>query len=165
MRRRLLFRAVASREEGFVRFVYAISVPLVAPFRPIVSDQPVGRDTGRVLEISSLIAMLLWFLAAYLLVTLIAIGFDQDGTPSRGIVNRRALPRRRSDYRITPMLTGAARGYFRGVPFPEAWIVGNPGVYAPTTTGEKPPIAGRISVVNAPFCCAGFRLNALPDQR
>jgi hypothetical protein len=70
---RVLFRAVASREEGFVRFVYAISVPLVAPFRPIVGDQPVGRDTGRVLEVSSLIAMLLWFMAAYLLVTLIAI--------------------------------------------------------------------------------------------
>jgi hypothetical protein len=70
---RVLFRAVASRNEGFVRFVYAVSVPFVAPFRPIVGDQSIGRDDRRVLEISSLIAMLILFLAAYLLVTLIDI--------------------------------------------------------------------------------------------
>jgi len=70
---RVLFRALASKEEGFVRFVYAISVPLVAPFRPIVADQSVGREGRRVIEVSSLIAMLLMFLGAYLLVTLIAI--------------------------------------------------------------------------------------------
>lgn len=72
---RVLFRALASREEGFVRFVYAISTPLVAPFRPIVTDQSVGREGRRVLEVSSLIAMLLIFLGAYLLVTLIDIVF------------------------------------------------------------------------------------------
>ena len=70
---RVLFRALASRDEGFVRFVYAVSVPLVAPFRPIVTDQSVGRDGKRVIEVSSLIAMLLLFLGAYLLVTLIDI--------------------------------------------------------------------------------------------
>jgi hypothetical protein len=70
---RVLFRALASREEGFVRFVYAISIPLVAPFRPIVTDQSVGRDGEHVLEVSSLIAMLLLFLGGYLLVTLIDI--------------------------------------------------------------------------------------------
>jgi hypothetical protein len=70
---RVLFRALASRDEGFVRFVYAVSVPLVAPFRPIVTDQAVGREGRHVIEVSSLIAMLLLFLAAYLLVTLIAI--------------------------------------------------------------------------------------------
>ena len=70
---RVLFRALASREEGFVRFVYTISVPLVAPFRPIVPDQVVGKDGRRVVEVSSLIAMLLLFLGAYLLVTLIGI--------------------------------------------------------------------------------------------
>ena len=70
---RVLFRALASREEGFVRFVYVISVPLVAPFRPVVPDQTVGGDGRHVLEVSSLIAMLLLFLGAYLLVTLIGI--------------------------------------------------------------------------------------------
>lgn len=70
---RVLFKALASREEGFVRFVYAVSVPLVAPFRPIVADQPIGKDGRRMFEVSSLIAMLLLFLGAYLLVTLIDI--------------------------------------------------------------------------------------------
>jgi YGGT family len=72
---RILFRVLASREEGFVRFIYAISGPLVGPFRPIVGDQPVGRESRRALEVSSLIAMLLIFLVAYLLVTLIDIIF------------------------------------------------------------------------------------------
>jgi hypothetical protein len=70
---RVFFRALGSRQEGFVRFVYAVSVPLVAPFRPIVSDQSVGRDGEHVLEVSSIIAMLMLFLGAYLLVTLIDI--------------------------------------------------------------------------------------------
>ena len=70
---RVLFRALGSGNEGFVRFVYAISIPLVGPFRPIVRDQPVGGDGRRVVEVSSLIAMVLLFLAAYLLVTLIGI--------------------------------------------------------------------------------------------
>ena len=70
---RVLFRAIASQEAGFVRLVYAISVPLVVPFRPIVPDQSLGRDGRRVVEICSLIAMLLLFLGAYLLVTLISI--------------------------------------------------------------------------------------------
>jgi uncharacterized protein YggT (Ycf19 family) len=70
---RVLFRALASREEGFVRFVYAISSPLVRPFRPIVTDASLGQEGRRVLEVSSIIAMLLIFLVAYLLVTLIGI--------------------------------------------------------------------------------------------
>jgi hypothetical protein len=70
---RVLFRALASKEQGFVRFVYVISVPLVAPFRPIIGDQSIGADGRRVIEVSSIIAMLLLFLGAYLLVTLISI--------------------------------------------------------------------------------------------
>jgi hypothetical protein len=70
---RVLFRALGSREAGFVRLVYGVSVPLVAPFRPIVPDQSLGRDARRVIEVSSLIAMLLLFLGAYMLVTLIDI--------------------------------------------------------------------------------------------
>ena len=70
---RVLFRALAPKEEGFVRFVYVISIPLVTPFPPIIADQSVGRDGRRVIELSSIIAMLLLFLGAYLLVTLIGI--------------------------------------------------------------------------------------------
>jgi uncharacterized protein YggT (Ycf19 family) len=76
---RVLFRALPSREEGFVRFVYLISVPFVAPFRPIVADQALGKDGRHLLEVSSLIAMLLLFLAAYLLVTLIGIVVGPPG--------------------------------------------------------------------------------------
>lgn len=70
---RVLFRALASTDAGFVRFIYYVSIPLVAPFRPIVADQTLGRDNNRVIEVSSIIAMLLLFLGAYLLVTLIGI--------------------------------------------------------------------------------------------
>jgi uncharacterized protein YggT (Ycf19 family) len=70
---RVLFRALASQEEGFVGFIYQISEPVVAPFRPIAPDQALGPEGRRVIEVSSLIAMLLIFLGAYLLVTLIGI--------------------------------------------------------------------------------------------
>jgi len=70
---RVLFRMLASTEAGFVKFVYRVSVPLVAPFSPIVADQPLGRDGRRVIDVSAIIAMILLFLGAYLLVTLISI--------------------------------------------------------------------------------------------
>jgi hypothetical protein len=89
---RVLFRLLASTEAGFVRFIYTVSGPVVAPFRPIASDLNLGRrgeaggsagsspapaptTDGRRIEVSSLIAMLLVFLGAYLLVTLIDIIF------------------------------------------------------------------------------------------
>lgn len=72
---RVLFRVLASTEAGFVRFIYLVSSPLVAPFRPIAADHGVGPDGRRLIEVSSLIAMLLVFLGAYLLVTLIDIIF------------------------------------------------------------------------------------------
>jgi uncharacterized protein YggT (Ycf19 family) len=76
---RVLFRALAAREEGFVRFIYMISDPLVAPFRPIIGDLAAGKERRNVIEVSSIVAMLLLFLAAYLLVTLIVIIFAPDG--------------------------------------------------------------------------------------
>ena len=76
---RVLFRALGAQEEGFVRFVYLISNPLVARFRPIIGDQAVGTERRHVIEVSSLVAMLLFFLAAYLLVMLISlIGWTGD---------------------------------------------------------------------------------------
>jgi uncharacterized protein YggT (Ycf19 family) len=72
---RLLFKALGAKDEGFVRFIYRISNPLVAPFRSIAADHSLPGEGGRVLEISSLIALLIIFLAVYLFVTLIAIIF------------------------------------------------------------------------------------------
>ncbi len=67
---RVVFRAAAAVETGFVSFIYGLSAPLVAPFRGITADY-VSR--GNVVEISSLIAMLVYLMAAYLVVKLVRI--------------------------------------------------------------------------------------------
>jgi uncharacterized protein YggT (Ycf19 family) len=67
---RVLFRALAAVDTGFVAFIYAVSDPLVAPFRGIVADY-VRR--GNVIEIGSLIAMGVYLLAAVLVVRLLRI--------------------------------------------------------------------------------------------
>jgi len=66
----VVFRAVAANDVGFVSFIYTLSDPLVAPFRGITDDY-VRR--GNVVEIWSIIAMLVYAIAGYLVVKLIRI--------------------------------------------------------------------------------------------
>jgi hypothetical protein len=67
---RVVFRALAAVDTGFVSVIYAVSDPLVAPFRGIVTDY---ARRGNVIEVGSLIAMGVYLLAAVLVVRLLRI--------------------------------------------------------------------------------------------
>jgi hypothetical protein len=67
---RVVFRTAAAVDTGFVSFIYGVSAPLVAPFRGITPDYV---SKANVVEIGSLIAMLVYLIAAYLVVKLARI--------------------------------------------------------------------------------------------
>jgi uncharacterized protein YggT (Ycf19 family) len=77
----------ANADVGFVRFVYGVSAPLVAPFQGIFST-PVSHTN--VLELSSLVALAVYALVAWGIVRLIFILGRQPGTATptrhRGVV-------------------------------------------------------------------------------
>ena len=69
---RVLLKALAANPvAGFVRFMYDVSAPLVAPFRGIVRDVTMGN--GGLLEVWSVIAMVVYLLAAYLVARFVRI--------------------------------------------------------------------------------------------
>lgn len=80
---RVLFRALAAVDTGFVSVISGVSDPLVSPFRGIVADYVRG---GNVLEVGSLIAMGVYLLAAALVVRLLRIVISPRGDMDGGAV-------------------------------------------------------------------------------
>lgn len=65
---RLLFRLLGANEDnGFITFLYSLSHVFVGPFNGIFNDQALGRS---VFELSTLIAMLVYALIAWGIVSL-----------------------------------------------------------------------------------------------
>jgi len=66
---RVMFRALASSNTGFVSFIYGLGGALVAPFRGIAN----WTSGTTVVEVGSIIAMVVYLLAAYLVIKLVRI--------------------------------------------------------------------------------------------
>lgn len=72
---RFIFRLLSANPTAdFVDWVYDTSAPLLDPFRGIF--RPLIIEPGYVLEISTLIAMLIYGLAGYAIVTIITTVID-----------------------------------------------------------------------------------------
>jgi hypothetical protein len=85
---RFLFRLLgANRFSGFVSFLYGLSHVFVAPFNGIFNDQALGSHS--VFEISTLLAMLIYALLAWGLVSLGRVLFGPTLTGRQSITTTR----------------------------------------------------------------------------
>jgi uncharacterized membrane protein len=85
---RFVFRLLgANRFSGFVSFLYGLSHVFVAPFNGIFNDQALGSHS--VLEVSTLIAMLIYALLAWGLVSLGRVLFASNLTGRQSITTTR----------------------------------------------------------------------------
>ncbi len=85
---RFVFRLLgANRFNGFVSFLYDLSHVFVAPFNGIFNDQALGSHS--VLEVSTLIAMLIYALLAWGLVSLGRVLFASNLTGRQSITTTR----------------------------------------------------------------------------
>ncbi len=78
----------ANTTSSFVRFVYNTTAAFVAPFRGIFSDSVSGNN---VLEVSTVVAIVVWALVAFFITWLLGILL---GGPSRGVREYRRDVRR-----------------------------------------------------------------------
>ncbi len=69
----------ANADVGFVRFVYGVSAPLVAPFQGIFATP---TSQSNVLELSSLVAIVVYAVIAWALVRVVLIIGRQGGMPT-----------------------------------------------------------------------------------
>lgn len=78
----------ANTASSFVSFIYNATVAFVAPFRGIFSDSASGSN---VLEVSTIVAIVVWALIAFFVTWLLGIVL---GGPSRGVREYRRTSRR-----------------------------------------------------------------------
>ncbi len=73
---RLIFRLLgANQENGFISFLYGLSHIFVGPFNGIFNDPPIGRAGVSFFEVSTVIAMLIYALIAWGIVSLARVVF------------------------------------------------------------------------------------------
>lgn len=69
---RVILKLIAANPaSGFARFIYAVTVPLTAPFRNIVAAPTAAN--GSTLEISSLFAIAIYLIVCWLLMRLLQL--------------------------------------------------------------------------------------------
>jgi YggT family protein len=79
---RLVLKLLAANPlAGFSKFIYGLTDVFMAPFRNLLPN--VGGDSGAVLEMSTVIAIIVYALIGWALVRLVAIMFFRNVTVSR----------------------------------------------------------------------------------
>jgi YggT family protein len=73
---RFVLRALgANASAGFAEFIYGITAPLVAPFVGLFGNP---STNGSVLELNSIVALIAYFLLAWLLAKVVWLAFGED---------------------------------------------------------------------------------------
>jgi YGGT family len=71
---RFIFRLLgANQTSSFIQFLYGLSGAFVGPFNGIFNDQTIGNGSASVFEVSTLIAMLVYALIGWGLVSLVRV--------------------------------------------------------------------------------------------
>lgn len=83
---RIVFRLLEANEaSGFVRFIYGMTDPFVAPFTGIFADPAAD---GAVLDTAAIVAMIIYALATWAIVRLIWLLFDRPESGMRRSVSQ-----------------------------------------------------------------------------
>jgi len=86
---RLVLKLLAANpDSGFTRFIYSLSGPFVAPFAGIVGTP--SADNGSVLEVSTLIALVVYLIVGWGIARLLALLIDR---PASGVSTTRSAGR------------------------------------------------------------------------
>ena len=79
---RVLLKLIAANPlSGFTRFIYGFTAPFVAPFSNIVATPTAGN--GATLDVSSLLAILIYVLLSWLIVRLLLLLLDRPNQRPR----------------------------------------------------------------------------------